>query len=226
MYVWQNLYVALAWLIKDEIQYKGKKNNKQTNKQKLTTMSGPMLPIRTRVLLQLGSVLMSVAHVTTEGHADDHSLHCNVNPCWYSWTMLLLVPYWCERAYTATEGFGDVLVHSLLRARSWFEVLLQLGSMLMSVAHLATKDPTDIHGLCCQLKPCQCLGALEPPGAILIWVACTATWIHCDVCPDQCCHWGPCPHLWFYCSWGLYRCPWPMLPPKAKKISMRPFWCL
>lgn len=60
------------------------------------------------------------------------------------------------------------------RTMSVSEALLQLGSVLVSIAHVTTEGHVDVHGLCCHLKLC-CLCAI---GAPLIWVTCTTTWDH------------------------------------------------
>lgn len=44
------------------------------------------------VLLRLGSVLLSMASVTTEGHSDAGGLVNHLSPCWYPIAMLPLEP--------------------------------------------------------------------------------------------------------------------------------------
>lgn len=48
---------------------------------------------------------------------------------------------------------------------AWSIVLLQLGSVLKSMAHVATKDLMEAWGLGHQLWPCWCLGAMLLPGS-------------------------------------------------------------
>lgn len=46
----------------------------------------------------------------------------------------------------------------LLRAVSGSVVLMQPGSVLMSGACVTTEDLANVCGVCCNLKPCRCLG--------------------------------------------------------------------
>lgn len=52
---------------------------------KAMLMFGFILPPRnmtgSEVLLHLGSVLMSIVMITTEGHSDVHGLCCSLEPC-------------------------------------------------------------------------------------------------------------------------------------------------
>lgn len=73
-------------------------------------------------------------------------------------------------------------------------VLLQLGSMLISVNRVIIKGQVDLSGLYCHLRP----------------------WGHLD--PGSCC--GPCLGPWSYGIWSLYCCPSPVLPSKALKMSL------
>lgn len=84
-----------SWF-KEKIKYKGK-NKIAKHRKKLAMMSGPRNMSWSVVLLQLGSMLISVAQVTTEGHEDIHSLCYILNPCWCSWAVLLLGSYWGGR---------------------------------------------------------------------------------------------------------------------------------
>lgn len=48
----------------------------------------------------------------------------------------------------------------LLSPKSGSMILLWLGSVLMTVACVASKGHVDVCGLCCSLKPHSCLWAL------------------------------------------------------------------
>lgn len=50
----------------------------------------------------------------------------------------------------------------------------------MTVVHVITRGHVDVHGLCCHLKPCRCLRAVLPPGAMLVSVAHVAVRGHAD----------------------------------------------
>lgn len=69
------------------------------------------------------------------------------------------------------------------------EVLLQLGSELISMACVTPEDHVDVHGLCCSLKPrsCSCWWLVLPLGP----------WWY----PGLCYCWGPSLGPWSYCSW-------------------------
>lgn len=56
----------------------------------------------------------------------------------------------------------------LPKAMSGSVVLLQLGSMLMSVACVTTKGQMDVCGLGCHWRPCGCLRAVLPKQDMLI----------------------------------------------------------
>ena len=44
--------------------------------------------------------------------------------------------------------------HTVLKVMSGSMVLLDLGSVLMSMVCVTTKVQADVNGLCCHLKPC------------------------------------------------------------------------
>lgn len=62
--------------------------------------------------------------------------------------------------------YEDTMVRSWLRlpvrAMSGVMVLLNLGSVLMSVAQFTTKSQVDVHGLCQHQRPRGCLRSLLP----------------------------------------------------------------
>lgn len=67
--------------------------------------------------------------------------------------------------------------------------------------------------------------------AMLVLVACTATWGHVNV-HGSCCHWGPWWIPWSCCSLGLCLCLWPMnvttevnTDAQSLYIPLNPFWC-
>lgn len=70
------------------------------------------------------------------------------------------------------------------RAISGSVVLLQLGSMLMTVVWAATWDPVDVWGLCCCQGTYWSEWPVQPPEAMMT--------------SGPCCHWGPCLGMW---SW-------------------------
>lgn len=119
---------------------------------------------------QLGSVLISMVHATTKGWTDVPSLYWCLKPCWCPLAMLLLwgIPIWV--ACAAHWGYGDIWVMLPQRAVSGSKGLVQLGSVLMSMAHVTTEGC--VHGPCYSLNTSQCLGAVFLPGALSIWVAC------------------------------------------------------
>lgn len=128
------------------------------------------------VLLQLESVLMSVAHVTTEGYVNVHGLCCNLNPCWCSWAMLLLESYWDERPS------------------------LPLEVIVMSSYMHCWKPGLGLRS-CCSWSQCWCLWPIWPPKAMQISMVYAAAWDHADVYGPGFL-WGPCLGLWSYCSGG------------------------
>lgn len=86
------------------------------------------------------------------GHIDVSGLHWYLETIEISWSVLLL---W---------------------AMSGSMLLLQPGSVLVFVAHVTSKGHADVCDLCSCLKPCWCLWVVLLTGAILVWVAWTATW--------------------------------------------------
>jgi hypothetical protein len=70
-------------------------------------------------------------------------------------------------------GLGSLCLCLMLplRAISGSRVVLQPGSMLLSVAPFITEDHIDVQGLWCSLKPCWWPWVLLPPEVILIWEA-------------------------------------------------------
>lgn len=81
------------------------------------------------VLMELGIMLVSVAHVTTSGHADVNSLCQCLKPRWFPWAVL------------AHRAILMLVVHLRPCWSPWTWLLpgSMLGSMLVSI----------VHGLCC-----------------------------------------------------------------------------
>lgn len=101
----------------------------------------------------------------------------------------------------------------LPRAMSGIVVLMQLGFMLVSVAHVTTYGHADINGLCLCLKPCRfpwavlahrailmlvvSLWSMLLPEAVLVSVGQAAAGVHVGLhvsghCPWPVLPWSPC----------------------------------
>lgn len=92
-----------------------------------------------------------------EDQADASGLHCHLRPWWY------LDPY-CQRGLC----LGTTSFHSMV--------------LLMVMAHITTKGREDVYGLGCCLNTCSYQWiVLLSLGAILMGVACAATWSHSDI---------------------------------------------
>lgn len=163
-------------------------------------------------------VSMSVACVTSEGHADvcglypEGSLISDIHrPC-CDWS-----PYICEWPVMPSGVMVMYMFLLPLRVMSGSEALLQPGPMFMSMIQVTTEAHAEIQGLCGRLK--SCLWAMLLPGAILIWLA-YCTWsrgdtlvpccgepylVHGPIAPVGCAR-GKC--------YGQEQCwgPWLMLP--------------
>lgn len=114
---------------------------------KAMVMSGSM------ILLQLGSVLMSTAHVTIKGwqHADDYG-DLTLKPYWCPWAvlplgamLLLLGPTLISAAFTANWGHGDVWVHTATEDHVWVCVAA------------VVEGHVDVYDLNCYQRPSECL---------------------------------------------------------------------
>ena len=71
-------------------------------------MSGPCYHVGFMVLLWPGSVLVSMAWISTEGHVDVHGPCCCWGPCWMWVPVLLLRAVMGSVAYAAAEDPVDV----------------------------------------------------------------------------------------------------------------------
>lgn len=112
------------------------------------------------ILLQPVSLLMSVAHVTIKGHADDYGLYCPLKSCWFP----LLRPYgteWLELPPEYMVMSGPALPS---RVMSGSKFLLIWESVLMFIACNNTKVHEDAHSLGYHLKLCWCLGGCASSG--------------------------------------------------------------
>lgn len=89
-------------------------------------------------------MLVSVAHVTTQGHADVNGLHLSLKPCPFPWTVLAhrailmhVVPLWSMLPPAAMLVFmGRLLSGSML------------GSMLVIIVHGWCCPGVHVDGLC------------------------------------------------------------------------------
>lgn len=105
--------------------------------------------------------------------------------------------------------------------------LLQLWSMLMSVAPIITKDLEDTQGLGHHIVPhrCHCRGRhnLGSEGMQMLrpW---KSEWPELPpgpgCCPDPSCCLGPCLGPWLYHSQSPHQCQWLLLPLKAVQLLM------
>lgn len=161
-------------------------------------ISGHVLLIWVHDSTAAGSILISMAHATTEGQAHVHGLWCNLKPRWCWWDVLLLGTILIWVASAASWGLGNIPFCATVEGHFWVHGLnacvgvcslcyhqwpywcswpvLQPETMLMSVGNADTGGHINISGLCWQLGPWQC--------------------------------WGPCLYLW---SWwlGLWCHSWP-----------------
>lgn len=125
---------------------------------------GPELRLRamseSMALLQPGSVLMSKAPVTIDGHTDGQGLE----PCWCPRAMLPLGM--CQSEWPVLPPGAVVTSRPSCCQRpclGLFIVLPQLWSVLKSESCIATKGCTEARGWDSNLKPWWCLGARLPP---------------------------------------------------------------
>lgn len=126
---------------------------------------GPELPrarSRSVTLPYPGSVPMSMAPVIIDGHEDAQHLGCHLRLCWYLRAMPSLGTYWSEGPLPSTGSMVTSGRELLPRAVSGPVVMLQVGSVLISVA-------------------CSSTGAM--------WVMCIEIQVPCWECPALCWPW-------------------------------------
>lgn len=113
-------------------------------------------------LLQPCSVLMSMVQVTNKGRVGDHVLCYCMKQCGYLWAIPFSHhgPHWSE--WPALPPKAMVISGPVLppRTTSGSVVILQLGSALMSMAHVTT----EVHG---------------------VSAMCAATWSYCSRGPSS-----------------------------------------
>lgn len=96
------------------------------------------------------SVLVSVVHVTTQGHVDVHGLFVLLLK-----VILMSVDHVDVSGLSCHLRSGGCLWSVLLqRAVMGSVVLLQLGVVLVFMAYFATQSQADVHDVCCCLEPC------------------------------------------------------------------------
>ena len=130
-----------------------------------------------------------------------------------------------------TGSFGETMVRSwpglLPRAMSQSMVLLQSGSMLMSVTQVITEGQANVYGLGCHWRPFGYQRVVLPRWNLMIWLAYTTIWCHGDIQAQVYARgysWicGPIADIWDLC-WCVRpmlpqkpcRCTWSGLPPEA-----------
>lgn len=125
----------------------------------LRAMSGPMDPAEPE------SVLMPAAPDTVESHANARGQSHHRGPCWHLRVMLPWGP--CQSGWSVLSPGTMVTSEPRLLPRTVFGpmLLIQLGSVLMPMSHVATRDHTDAHGLGCNLWPGGCLRTMILPGS-------------------------------------------------------------
>lgn len=140
-------------------------------------------------LLLLGSVLMSVAQVTTNGQVDVFALPCHQRPCRYLRAMRPL-----EGAEGVACAVSEVMGTSgsmlLPGAMCGPVVLGQPGFVLVSQAFVTTKGSADVPGLNCHPRDCAKL--------VSLLTSLRVVWERCLSCPLAACadrRAGPAPHL-------------------------------
>lgn len=87
--------------------------------------------------------------------------------CWLLWAMLSQEPNWFQWPVLPPESMVKSISRLPQSALPGFVVLLQQGSMLMSMVCVSTKDLLDVHGLGCPLWPCWCMKAMLMPEAMV-----------------------------------------------------------
>lgn len=110
-----------------------------------------------KVLLQPGSVLVSVAHFVNEGDVDAHGLGCCLKPYWCPWVILSpgVILIWVDCA--VTWGHGNSQINAAMEGHVWVQGLTSSGvSWLMSIAHVTTEILADVSCLDCHLNLCWC----------------------------------------------------------------------
>lgn len=159
-------------------------------------------------LLQLRSVLMSVAPVASIGHANSRGLDLHLGPCWLVSGVILPRRHTDLSDLCATWAMVTSRPGLLLSTMYGSVVLPQMGFVLKSMAHVATKGHMEVWGLGLNLWPC-----LQPEAMLLPELS----WSEWPVFPQKpgyhpglsCCG-GPCPDSWFSCNWGLCWYLWPV----------------
>lgn len=141
------------------------------------------------ILLHPGSVLISVTPMTIKDHADASCLGFHLGPCCYPRAMLLWEP--CQFRWPVLP-LGTMITPGtrlLSRTMTGPVVLPHPGSVLMFMAHVATKGHIDAWDLGCNLCYEGVLGPCCHQG-------------HPDL-SGLCCHLGP----WYCPSQGCCRGP-------------------
>lgn len=96
------------------------------------------------ILQQLGSMLMSVAHVATKGQADVHGLYLHLTPYWCPWAMLPPLPCGCE--WPALPPQAMLMFLASAAAKSYDDVwpMLQQWAVLMFMLCAITIDHAEV----------------------------------------------------------------------------------
>lgn len=106
------------------------------------------------VLQQLGSVLMSLDQLTTEGHIKVLGLGCSLKPCLVS------------MSHAATRGYVDVSA-LCCHLRPWWcqsPCFCQVHDSAPDVCgHVTMEGYVDVHSLCWHLRPCWCPWLMQQP---------------------------------------------------------------
>lgn len=146
-------------------------------------------------------VLVYVAHVTTQGHADVYGLCCCFKPCWCLWSMLLLRAVMSPRCCCSWGSCWCSWPCCHWGSGQCPRCMLLPGAMWLTLVRATTWCHVDVHGLGCHrgLHWCPCC-----PGGHVddvhgscysreISVVCTAIRNYAEIC-DSCCHQKPCSH--------------------------------
>lgn len=92
------------------------------------------------------AVLISMA-IVIESNAEVSSLGQDLSSCWCLRVMLLVGTYRSGWPLLPSRAIVMSKPKLWLRARSGSVVLLQLGSVVMLMSHVATKGHTDVHNM-------------------------------------------------------------------------------